>query len=386
MKQHDESNDVKRILPDDSVLVTAGAPASGVAIADDNLRAVLESESRVAIKTGLLHGLVDTAGTVETLEILWAGGNASVTPRRKPMRTDAIFDLASVTKVVATASACAICIDRGLLDPDAPAIEYLPQLAQFSGSIIRVRDLATHCSGYDSRHYNLERNFDDVIEMPAQWPARQRFEYSCRNFIVLGRIVERVTGENLASFCEKNVFAPLGMTHTTFGPIRSDLGLVVPTQQSAGTISDNQARKAGRPIGNAGLFSTATDLALFCQMLLSGGKTKQKRIILNTKGLDWLMHPCNLPHFPRRSFGWDMRPCSECLHRPLGLSELAIGHSGWTGNSVWVDPKFGLYVIVLSNRAHQSMGDNFNESCRFRTKIADIIILHVKEHALSKQN
>lgn len=342
---------------------------------------ILELESQAAAAAGLLHGLVVAAGTAKTLDVLWAWGAASVLPTRRTMSPDSVFDVASLTKVVATASACAVCIDRGSLVPDAPAIEYLPRLGQFPGSVIRVCDLASHCSGYDNRKFDMcapERLVDMAIEAPPQWPARQRFEYSCRNFIVLGHIVERVTGEELATFCDRNVFAPLGMTHTVFGPIQTGLECVVPTEQPAGTISDGHAR-THRSVGSAGLFSTARDLASFCQMMLRGGRAGQAHLF-NAESLGWLTQPCTPPGLAQLSFGWDMRPCSECLHRPHGLSQAAIGHSGWTGQSLWVDPGLGLYCIILTNRTHVP-GDsaNYESSMRFRARLADIVISHLME-------
>jgi len=341
----------------------------------------LELESQAAASANLLHGLVVAAGTTDTLDLLWAWGDASVLPKRRTMSSDSVFDVASLTKVVATASACAVCIHRGTLVPDAPATEYVPRLAQFPGSVIRVCDLASHCSGYDNRKFDTCTSgwLVRAIETPAQWPSRQRFEYSCRNFLVLGHIVEQVTGEDLATFCDNNVFAPLGMTHTAFAPIQTGVERVVPTEQPAGTISDGQARKAGCPIGNAGLFSSAPDLVVFCQMMLRGGKAGPTHLF-DDNALGWLMRPCSPPGIPLRSFGWDMRPCSECLHRPAALSKSAIGHSGWTGQSMWLDPDLGLYVIVLTNRTHipgNTDVSNYESSMRFRARIADVAISHL---------
>jgi len=346
-----------------------------------NLARLLESESLFAAKAGLLHGVVAAAGTAETLDVLWPWGLAAVFPTCKPMKKDSLFDLASLTKVVATASACAICMDRGSIVPEAPARQYIPQLGRFPGSVIRVSDLATHCSGYDNRKFdNLSPDhlIDKAIRTPAQWPARKRYEYSCRNFIVLGYLIERITGENLATFCNRELFSPAGMENTRFGPIRSTAENVVPSSAPPGVIEDQQARKAPRPIGNAGLFSTAEDLSLFCRLLLCRGLAGQTRL-LSSRTVDCLMKPCSPPHLPRRSFGWDMGSCYECLHRPFGLSESAIGHSGWTGQSIWIDPEFNVYTIVLTNRTHAPGGvsDNYEASKRFRARIAEILISHV---------
>ena len=342
----------------------------------------LEKECQSAKANGILHGVTVAAGTRNALDVLWSWGHASVVPKRQAMRPDSVFDIASLTKVVATASACAICVDRKLLDPEAPACEYLPRLGKFQNSVIQVRDMASHCSGYDNRKFDTyapHQLVTKAIETPAQWPAQEHFEYSCRNFIVLGNIVEQITGEGLATFCERNVFAPLGMSHTVFGPILSGLGHIVPTEQPVGTISDGQARRADSAVGNAGLFSNALDLAVFCQMILRRGKSGKGRIF-GDKALGWLMRPCSPAKLPRRSFGWDMRACSECSQRPTALSQSAIGHSGWTGQSLWIDPGLGLYVIVLTNRTHaQKNGgvDTHASSEVFRARMADRLLSHL---------
>lgn len=336
-----------------------------------------ERECAMAAQAGLLHGVVAAAGRAASPERLWSWGLAAVTPERRPLAAGARFDLASLTKVVATASACGICIDRGLLDPDAPASEYLPALGRFAGHAARVRDLATHTSGYDNRKFDAlgpDRMLCAAVETPAQWPPRQRFEYSCRNFILLGLIVEAVTGIGLAAFCERELFAPLGMRDTSFGPLRDGIARVVPTEQPAGMISDGQARAAPRAVGNAGLFSTAGDLAAFCRTLLSGA-TGASRRVFGERALAWLTQPCSPAGLPRRSFGWDMRPCAECPQRPSILSADAIGHGGWTGQTLWVDPTLDVYAIVLTNRTH-CPGDpnNYEGSMRFRAHLAELLI------------
>ena len=342
----------------------------------------LVSECSLAQKNGLLHGVVIAAGTRLSRDVLWSFGDASVSPTKSAMQTDSIFDVASITKAIATASACAICIDRGLLDPKSPVRDYLPQLGQFKNSEIRVCDLATHYSGFDNRKfdwYEPEEMLSKMIETPAQRPAREQFEYSCRNFIVLGLIVEKITGEDLASFCSHNIFSPLGMSKTTFGPLFTGLEKVVPTVRPAGTISDEQALKTNRPVGNAGLFSSAHDLATFSQMLLNKGKIGEVQIF-GENALAWLMRPCSPIGLPPRSFGWDMRPCSECLQRPSVLSQSAIGHGGWTGQSIWIDPELNCYIIVLTNRTHAPKCkdiDSHGPSERFRAHISDLVLSNI---------
>ncbi len=336
--------------------------------------ASLERACREAAAGGVLHGAVVASGTAAGLELLWAGGMAAA---GQPMRTDSIFDVASVTKAVATATACGICIDRGLLDPDAPARLYLPELGQLPHHPIRVRDLACHCSGYDNRKFDAlppDRMLAAIAQTPPQRPPGTSHVYACRNYILLGLIAEAVAQTPLARICRDGIFDPLAMRDTAFGPIDAKLERVVPSETDAGIISDPQARNAPRPVGNAGLFSTAADLAVFCRMILGGGRLGDARV-LGEQAIAWLTRPINPPGMPAWSFGWDMQPCGECLHRPARVSPSAIGHSGWTGQSVWIDPAAGSFAIVLTNRTYRPQcGDNYQASKRLRARLADIAL------------
>ena len=329
-----------------------------------------------AAADGLLHGAVLAAGTCEGLSVLHVWGDASMAPSRKAMAGNAVFDVASVTKAVATASACGICIDQEELDPHAAVADYLPGVGGFGVDPIRVRDLATHTSGFDNRkfdHLGPDEMLVAMVETPAQWARGSRFMYSCRNYVLLGHLVERLAGMDLGSFCERHVFGPCGMSETGFGPLAGDLDRVVPTAVAPGTISDEQARHATQPIGNAGLFSTAPDLARFCRMILSGGMVGDRRVF-GQNALHWLLSEQSPPGLRRRSFGWDMGSVAESPCRPASMSAAAVGHSGWTGQSVWIDPELGLFTIVLTNRTHRpGKGDNYLDSKRFRASAADLM-------------
>ena len=330
-----------------------------------------------AAADGLLHGAVVAAGDRRGLRFSRAWGDAAVAPARAPMAEDAVFDMASVTKAVGTASACGICIDRGLLDPDAPATEYLPGIGSFADEPIRVRELATHTSGFDNRKFDAlepEAMLAAMIETPAQWRPGTAFAYSCRNYVVLGLLVERLAGTGLAPLLEGDVFGPCGMGETRFGPLPGSPDRVVPTCLAPGVISDEQARRANRPVGNAGIFSTAADLARFCGMLLNDGLADGRRV-LGPDSLRWLLSACSPAGLPPRSFGWDMRPVEDSPCRPRRMSAAAIGHSGWTGQSVWIDPEPGVFTIVLTNRTHQpGRKDNYQDSKRFRSAAADVAL------------
>jgi CubicO group peptidase (beta-lactamase class C family) len=341
----------------------------------------LRSLTEKAMQDGALHGCVIVAGNSKGQEIKWSWGNKSVSPKVTPMDLDSVFDIASVTKAVATASSCAACIDKGLLVPDAPASDYLPGLVQPADGIIRVCDLASHYSGYSNRkfdNFNPETFFDIVIKAPCENTPGTQFEYSCRNFILLGLIAEKVSGKRLDEFCKKNIFAPLGMDKTDFGPVKSKLETIVPTNLPAGIISDNQARKAGISVGNAGLFSTGGDLAIFAQMMLNKG-TLNGNIIFNKTSFDWLTKPCNPEGLPPRSFGYDMTPPAvSTTGRPKHLSPSAYGHSGWTGQCIWIDPELDFFYIVLTNRTHAMTVDNYELSRQYRIQVGDLLLQELR--------
>lgn len=359
---------------------------------DPQLTQLLLDACQQGISSGQLHGMVVAAGRGPVPDLIWAGGDAAVEPMRRPMSTDAIFDVASVTKVMATATACGICIDRGRLDPDAPVHQYLPDCAQPPGPELRVRDLATHTSGFANEKFvglPGEAVMQQMLTAPGQWPPGERFHYACRNFILLGLIVESIVGQNLDAFCRDAIYNPLGMASTVgYPPPPSLRDRMVPGIIHAGPDQHSVFVRAGRMLGHAGLYSCAGDIARFCAMMLNEGIAGDTRI-LGEAALNWLTKPCSPPGLPVRSFGYEMRYASapgsveelphetrpDSPHRPLGLSKAAYGHGGWTGQSVWIDPQPGFYVIVLTNRTHclDFMANRYSGQ-RLRQRVGDILL------------
>jgi len=350
---------------------------------------------RHGIAQGALHGMVAAAGSGPVPDVLWAGGDAAVQPSRRAMTPDAIFDIASITKAVATATACGICIDRGLLDPDAPARRYLPDCAQPPGPELRVRDLATHTSGFANEKFvglPGDELLHRILTAPGSWPARERYHYACRNFVLLGLIVERLVGQTLDEFCRLRIFEPLGMTSTAGYPLPSRLhDRLVPGIMHTGPDMHSMWKRAGRLLGHAGLHTGAGDLARFCAMMLGGGRLDGTRI-LGEQAMRWLTRPCSPPGLPRRSFGYDMRPAypsetaiaaddhgtSPCAAgRPPGLSPQAYGHGGWAGHQFWIDPQLGRYLIILTNRTHcLDFQTNGPASLLLRRQAGDALLRH----------
>lgn len=345
------------------------------------------------VAEGLLHGMVVAVGRTATPDLFWAGGAAAVQPTVRPMTPDAIFDVASITKAVACSSACGVLIDSGRLDPEAAIHHYLPDLPRHPGSEIRVCDLASHTSGFSNEHFKglpYEEMMRLLLTAPTSWPPRSKYCYACRNFVLLGLIVEQITGEPLDVFCQRNIFDPAGMADS-FGypPPAAVQDRVVPGIYPQPVPDLNSmCRRAGRMLGHAGLYTTALDLSRFSKMMLDGGRVGHHRI-LGEAALGWLTKPCSPAGVPARAFGWDMRPplTNDTLpdgdngtahSRPRGLSPSAYGHAGYTGQSLWIDPEAGRYAMVLTNRTHcPGRPDNQSLSGRFRARVMEAALAEV---------
>lgn len=330
---------------------------------------------REGAAAGLWLGAEVAAGDKDGVLIHDASGMSRLHPAVE-WKPGSIVDMASVTKAVATSSAVAKCIETGLMDLDRPLGSLLPEVSPEAGAI-PLRSLATHSSGFDnSKGYfkQMEGNYWSIVEgalkeRPVRKPG-EGYLYACINLILLGLAVEAVSKLRLDVFCEQEIFAPLGMSDTCFGPLdRRDPRLVKMKDVDAGFISDEPARFAGRPIGNAGLFSTAPDLSRYCRMILNGGELDGRRVLAS--GSPALFERNLNPEGLRpRSLGWDKGP--DLL--PRGMSERAFYHNGWTGQSVFIDPGTGLFATVLTNR----MGPN-EESKAARTEIASALIARMAE-------
>ncbi len=303
-----------------------------------------------------------------------AFGYARVTPEKVKMRKDSIFGLASITKPVATGTAFAVCVDDGLLSFDQSIRQAIPGLSGEGIDGITVRQWATHTSGFSNAKYHQKAQGDEMLNLmltaSPKWKPGSHYQYSCLNMIMMGMAVERVSGKRLDVFCQERIFKPLGMVDTAFGPLKPSERIVPSGNPVIGAIEDGQALLANRPIGNAGLFSTASDLSRFCEMMLGKGALGGVRIL--SKSAHQEMTRNLLPKtMAGHAFCWDMNP--ESSHRPTRLSKNSYGHSGHTGQSVWIDPVNKVYVIVLTNRNHPKFvgGKRKLEQYRARARIGD---------------
>lgn len=312
------------------------------------------------LRKSRMPGCVVLVGYRGCIPLLKSYGSRQVRPDVVAMTTDTVFDLASLTKPIATATSVMLLIEDGLVELDAPATKYIPEFGTNGKEKITVRQLLTHQSGLlpdnSIKDYSdgREKAFRRIHELDLRAEPGSRFIYSDVGFIVLGEIVERVSGKSLDAFSRERIFKPLGMTKTGFNPGPELKKHAAPTQERngdwmRGEVHDPRAYRLGGVAGHAGLFSTAEDLARYAQMLLNDGTLGETRI-LKTETCR-LMRSSHQVSSGVRTLGWD-RQTGYSSNRGDLFSPSAFGHGGFTGTAIWIDPEQEMFVIFLSNRVH----------------------------------
>jgi CubicO group peptidase (beta-lactamase class C family) len=338
------------------------------------LRPVDLEQARAVLQTFVedraFPGAVFAVGHRNVLVALEAVGSQTYAPGATPMAADTIFDLASVTKVIATTSVAMRAVEEGRLRLDHPVQAYVPEFTGPGKWEITVRQLLTHTSGLPG-YVEFFRDFDPVDAGPATAaqifsrilateltaPPGLRYEYSDLGILLLGEVLNRALGEPYEDYAIREIFQPLGMEWTRWNPPTGWLDRIPPTEEDPwrgrvvhGEVHDENAAAMGGVAAHAGLFSTAGDLSHFAQMLLNGGIYDHRRILRRSTLRGWTRRQ-NRVADSSRALGWDTAHPSE---RWSMFSESAFGHTGFTGTSVWVDPERDLFVILLTNRVHTS--------------------------------
>jgi CubicO group peptidase (beta-lactamase class C family) len=282
----------------------------------------------------------------------WTSNSAAVVP------DESIYDLASLTKVVGTATAAMILYDEGRLELDAPVSRYLSMFSGGNKDYVTIRQLLTHTSGLPAGR-DLRRLANGpwdarniVMATPLACAPGVCQVYSDLGADVLGFAIEAIAGQGLDTFLNERVFTPLGMNDTHFRPSDSERDRIAPTEVSSprgyplrGEVHDENAWALGGVAGHAGLFSTAADLSLFAQMMLNGGTYAGVRIVSDSAVARFTRRASG-----RRALGWDTSDGDGTAGVHMG--EHAYGHTGFTGTSLWIDPDRDLFVILLTNRVH----------------------------------
>jgi CubicO group peptidase (beta-lactamase class C family) len=319
-----------------------------------------------ATETGGVPGAVLWIGRRAESGSPRAFGHAAVRPAMRPMLDDTIFDIASLTKPVATSTAIMMLWENGKIELDAPVAKYLPVFQTTDDKArITIRHLLTHSAGlpaggaYWGKTLSQTQILNDIVKAPQKAAPGEQFLYSDFSFITLGAVVEAVSGESLDQFCRQRIFIPLGMKDTFFRKNQETLDLKVlsriaattsgdDTLETRGLVHDPTARALGGVAGHAGLFSTAHDLARFCQMMLNGGELQGHRLLQTETVKTWTSNQS--PAFKgERALGWDMNSAYSIRG---ALSLRSFGHTGFTGTSLWIDPESQTFIILLTNAVH----------------------------------
>lgn len=343
---------------------------------DKHILSRIERVVEEAITAGKTPGAVVLVGRRGRVVYRRAFGQRSLEPKREAMTADTVFDLASLTKPVATAPCVMILVERGQLRLSDTLGGYFPDWTDAAARAVTVQQLLTHTSGYAA---GLDRTADwrgragalaQLAVEPLRRPAGSHFEYSDINYIALGLLVERISGQSLAEFAHQNVFAPLKMDHTRFLPDQA----VAPTERRGGSIlrgsvHDHVAAKMEGIAGHAGLFAPADDLARYCQMLLNGGRLDGARL-LSRSSVARMLRPVVVSESGQtRALGFDM-DTSYSSNRGELFPRGSFGHTGFTGTSFWMDPSSQTFVVILTNRVHP---DGHGDVVALRARVATIV-------------
>ena len=312
-----------------------------------------------------------------------AFGHLTYDPASAPMQTNTLFDLASVTKVIATTTATMLCYDRGLFKLDDKVVKYLPKFGAQGKQNITIRNLLLHNSGFPpfKRFYLTYKTSDEVLadiyNTKLDYPTGTKMVYSDLGIITLGKIIEKVTKKTLDKFCADEIFSPLGMTETFFNPPKEFKSRCAPTEndtywrhrQLIGEVHDEASSMLGGVAGHAGLFSTVDDMAKLLQMLLQKGMYQGKQFI---KSSTVEMFVKRQSGESSRALGWDTKDGEGFSSAGNLFSLQSYGHTGYTGTSVWTDPTRNLFVILLTNRVYPTRENT--KIIRLRPVIHDAVI------------
>lgn len=339
-----------------------------------------------------------------------AYGSRAIEPAREGMTTDTVFDVASLTKVVATATSVMILVERGAVRLSDPLSHFIPEFKGEGRERVTIEHLLTHRAGF-APDFDLAQQWTGYEEAIKRLPTERlrsapgtRFVYSDLGYIALGEVVRRASGLPLDEFARKNIYEPLGMRDTGFSPKVSLRPRVAPTERRRaqesylgsrpdalapqeadrwlrGEVHDPTSFRMGGVAGHAGLFSTADDLAIYCQMMLNGGEYNGVRI-LSPLGVAAMTRPRAVAEDgSARGLGWDVAS-SYSSNRGDLFAPGSFGHTGFTGTSIWIDPATGTFVVFLSNRVHPDGKGDVNA---VRGRVASIVASSITDASADGQ-
>lgn len=332
-----------------------------------------------AISRGLISGGIVAVGSSTGLLYETSRGTLYKQSDSQSISDRTLFDVASLTKVIATTPAVMKLLENGKLNLLDPVTRWFPELEGSGMDEITLLNLLTHTSGINDVEVPVDEPFKNMLIRTAKQinPPVNRFRYADINFILLGEMVQRASGIPLDRFCTEKLYAPIGMAETQFLPKNESLNLIAPTADadnnlSAGVVQDMNSRRLGGIAGHAGLFSSASDLTRFASMMLNHGNYNGSKLFE-----DRTIAQMTAPYFYSkgrvvRGLGWDI---NSPFSAPRGdhFSEASFGHTGYSGSSMWIDPELDLFVILLTIRLDYRDVRQFNKLRRDVSTLASTI-------------
>lgn len=379
--------------------VACASPLQGVAEQRNEVGVVTDTLLEQRIRTFIQDAIQRRAFPAATVvvgrgnNVLASGAYGTYTYDADARRVElnASFDLASLTKVIATTTAVMLLVEEERLRLEEPIVTFFPNLRGTPKADITVRDLLIHASGlrpfvpFHTRGIlTAEGIMSFIFNDSLLYRRGAEMRYSDFNFILLGKIIEHVSGQSLGAFTQSRIFEPLGMTATGF---RSATGVsdpaVVPSEIDTlfrrrlvqGEVHDETAYILGGTAGHAGLFSNAPDLARFARMISQGGVLDGERFLREETLNRFIRRDGSVPN-STRALGWDTRSDSGFSSAGTRMGPRAFGHTGFTGTSIWVDPDSGIFVILLTNRVYPTRENR--AIGQVRSDLADLVVQHLR--------
>jgi CubicO group peptidase (beta-lactamase class C family) len=345
----------------------------------------LDDLFKKGIEDGIFPGAVLLVGDSKEVLFEKAYGYRALTPQKEENNMETVYDLASLTKVVATTPAVMKLVEMGKMRLYDPVKNFVDGFSQEKGEV-RIWHLLTHTSGLPPytqawKYAKGKELLKEINSVSLINPVGKKYVYSCLNFITLMEIVENAVEENFDDFVKREIFEPLQMDSATFNPSIEWKSKVAPTAERdgellRGRVHDELAYYLGGVSGNAGLFSNAQDLYKYARILLNGGNFEGTKCFSRST-VNTFTQEAFHEGFIRRALGWDMSSPSSSSGDLM--SKEAFGHTGFTGTSLWIDPSYDVIVVLLTNRVHVSERGNQEAMIRFRPLLHNYIMSHLEE-------
>lgn len=340
------------------------SPVFGEVMPNFGRTAAIDACMDKAVTCNLIAGGVVVVGNSDGILYSTARGTLNNRPDTPYLNERTMFDVASLTKVIATTPAVMKLVDEGKISLSDPVGRWFPEFRKSRQGDVTIQQLLTHTSGLADFNLGRGAGIKTAIKKAAASKGRQRpgssFNYADINFIILGELVHRVSGKTLDNYCSDEIFRPLGVHHTMFLPPRTMSSAIAPTLGfTSGVVGDTNARRLGGVAGHAGVFTSGYDLARYARLILGGGVMDGKRI-LSERAVAQMTFPysyCNGTVI--RGLGWDIE---SPFSAPRGnfFSKTSFGHTGYSGSSIWIDPQRDLFVVLLTNRLNYYDTKSFN--------------------------